>query len=134
MKKRKEKNWVEEAIYKAIKGGWNPEYLSKDFFQKKNLDKLKFYTIYYPSIDNFLHDPDFFRCLQKELGARESKHKWIRYSKKENPKKYTVINWAHNTILSLWHHFFEGRDLNSFFKELLVYHKKEKIIVPKFQQ
>lgn len=112
---------MEQAIKKAIEGGWNPTFGEQ--FNKQLVKGVRGEFFYIP-VGSCLLDPDFWKCLGKALGwqsLKDYRHKVVGqiYIKDEyGYTKFTGPEWYEN-----WHDFLDyliaGKDADLFFKELL---------------
>lgn len=114
--------YTKQAIETAIVGGWNFEKWKDQLFKKKNLLEWKDYTINQQDPHKFFLDPWFWKGLQKGLGAEKAKYEW---SKKDGTIT-NIMHWWGNTMHSFLEHLMDGKNLESFFEELIEHHKKHR--------
>lgn len=90
---------MEQAILKAIEGGWKPKYWSTDgeINDVRNAPKVWY--------SDFREDPLFWQALGKGC-------KWI-----EDERKYGTLKW-HYEAMRFMEHLMMGKTVESFFKEL----------------
>lgn len=112
-------NYTQKAVELAIKGGWNPKRMAPGFLD--NLLPWRMYTIYQRDKHKFFLDVEFWRGLEKGLRAKQPKHYWV----KKDSTETAILDWVGNTMHSLMDHLLSGDVLESFFKQLLKYHRPD---------
>lgn len=121
----KEKNYTQRAIEYAIAGGWEPDYLPAEFYQNKSMEEWKHYAVNHENPKVFFHDPKFWQSMERGLKSAlnmdavtsvlKPKHYWT----KKNHQEVSILDWASNTAHSMWDHLFDGKELDSFFQEVI---------------
>ena len=113
-------NYTQKALDYAIKGGWDFSKYGDTIFRAKNVNEWRKYTLNHPDPHKFFLDPNFWQSLQRGLGAQKSKHEWVR----KDGTITNILHWWGNTMHSFLDHLMDGRNLESFFEELIEHHKK----------
>lgn len=106
---------MEQAIKKAIKGGWKPlgEAVHKNFLDKKwGISEINANYYHQPT---WLLQPSFWQCLGKAMGWKE----YLEAGGLTTDEEYCMdLGWR-----VVWHSFIDhlshGKDAESFFNELL---------------